>query len=88
LLSGQIDAVAFASPSAVDGFRARLDMANLDFELASVLPAACIGESTAERAVELGFASVTAARRPSVDGLVDALESALAPTREGAVPCR
>lgn len=84
---GVVDAITFASPSAVDGFRARIAAVPLDFSLVASLPAACIGDVTAERAVELGFSSVAVAHQPTVNGLVEALESALVRTREGAVSC-
>ena len=74
----RIDAIAFASPSAIDGFLERI----AESQFAPV-PAACIGRTTAVRARERGFQSVTTATEPTVSGLVDAVESALTLFRKG-----
>jgi uroporphyrinogen III methyltransferase/synthase len=80
----EIDAVAFASSSAVDGFLARLEASSLPMPLALGLPAGCIGATTADHAAERGFHLISIANRSTVDGLVESLAAALASSRKGA----
>lgn len=84
IAGGAIDALAFASPSAVDGFVTRLESENAALDRARRLPIGCIGRTTANRAAELGFTSLSIAKRQTIDGLVDSLAAALARCREGA----
>ncbi len=71
LLNGTIDAVTFTSSSTVKNFASALNGLTLP---ASVL-IACIGPSTAKTAEEvLGRAPDILAAKPTMDGLVDALE--------------
>lgn len=82
--SGEIDAIAFASPSAVDGFLTRLDKPGSPNRRARGLPVGCIGETTADHAAARGFRLIAIADRPTVEGLVDSLVTALASSRKGA----
>jgi uroporphyrinogen-III synthase len=84
IASGAIDAIAFASPSAVDGFVSRLKAETMILDQARALPIGCIGRTTAARAAELAFTSISIAQRQTIDGLVDSLAEALARSREGA----
>ena len=65
---GGVDALTFASPSALAFLRRRCDMP----EMLS-LPAACLGESTAAAAREAGFGTVIVPREAGVAKMLDAL---------------
>lgn len=67
-----IDAAAFASPSAVEAFRAATGEAGLN------VPAVAIGPTTAEAARAAGFNVLAVAETSTVDGLLDAFLRALA----------
>jgi uroporphyrinogen-III synthase/uroporphyrinogen III methyltransferase/synthase len=82
--TGEIDAIAFASPSAVDGFLTRLGATGSPGRRALGLPVGCIGATTADHAAARGFHLISIADRPTVDGLVDSLATALASSRKGA----
>lgn len=86
--NGLIDAIAFASPSAVDGFQTRVVASGFSVGDVASLPVACIGPTTADRADALGFTSISIAAQQTVSGLIDSLETALASTRKGAAQCR
>ena len=64
----EIDALTFASPSAAAFFAQRSQL-----ERMPDLPTACIGQSTAARAADLGFRRALTARQPSLRGMVNAL---------------
>lgn len=66
--SGEIDALAFASPSAVAFFRRRCPL-----PAATQLPAACIGPATSAAARAAGFARVITPRQPAISDMIDAL---------------
>jgi len=83
----ELDGIAFASPSAVDGFVGRLNDSGGPVAAAHALPVACIGQTTAGRARERGFCFVSTSSQQTVSGLVDALETALAPFRKGVLRC-
>lgn len=68
IAQGRIDALSFASPSAVRFFRQRCPL-----EEALCLPAACLGASTAKSAAELGFATVIAPEVFSLRAMIQAL---------------
>jgi uroporphyrinogen-III synthase len=87
LAAGDVDALAFASPSAVDGFLDRLTGLGYPAVDVASLPVGCIGPTTADRARERGFRFVTTSSRQTSSGLVDALEAALAPVRKGVARC-
>ena len=73
LATNQVDALTFASPSAVRGLLARFDSDSGSPWARFDLPAVCIGDTTSETATTLGFTSVVAATNQSVEGLVTAL---------------
>jgi uroporphyrinogen-III synthase len=83
LANRSIDAIAFASPSAVTGFVARVAALGFGVPDIAELPVGCIGATTADRAETCGFASIAIAPEPTVDRLADALESALSMTHKG-----
>ena len=68
LARGELDALTFVSPSAVSYFVRRCRAA-----AALRLPAICLGEVTARRARELGFAQVITPEATGMDAMVDAL---------------
>jgi uroporphyrinogen-III synthase len=82
LTDGLVDALTFASPSAVRGLFLRL--ANEGGSALSLLglPAVCIGESTWRTAEELGLASL-ASPTQTLEGMVDTLERLFAPVGSG-----
>lgn len=84
IAAGEIDAIAFASPSAVDGLLTRLDGSSAPLPLVQGLPVGCIGATTADHAARRGFNLISIANRQTVPGLVDSLAAALASTRKGA----
>ena len=65
---GEIDALTFASPSAVAFFRRRCPMPD-----ALQLPAACIGPATTAAAREQGFARLIMPDQPAVRDMIAAL---------------
>jgi uroporphyrinogen-III synthase len=87
LARGEVDAIAFASPSAVDGFLGRIGALGIRNAEVKSIPVACIGPTTAERAGQRGFQAIAISSDQTAAGLVDALETALAPVRKGVVRC-
>ncbi len=73
LSAGRIDALTFASPSAVRNFTAGLDARGL--EAAKRVPVAAIGPVTARACDEAGLPPSLQAERPDAEALVAALES-------------
>jgi uroporphyrinogen III methyltransferase/synthase len=71
LENGELDAITFASSSAVRNFQSRLPDAKIESCLV-----ACIGPSTAATAGELGIPVSVTAREHTVRGLVEALREA------------
>ena len=67
LAQAQLDAVIFASPSAVAGAMATAD-------IPSELPVACIGPSTAKAAQEAGLQKIYTSETRDLDGLLRALK--------------
>jgi uroporphyrinogen-III synthase len=78
LARGEIDAIVFASSSAVDGFVSRLT--DEDFAIAALdrIPVVCIGQSTARTARLRGFLSPVVPDEQTLTGIVHALESVFA----------
>jgi uroporphyrinogen-III synthase len=79
LQTGTLDAVTFASPSAVASLLEGL--ASLAPDAVSrlrALPAVCLGETTAEAARRLGCTLVIVARETSLPALVQAVQAAFA----------
>jgi uroporphyrinogen-III synthase len=84
LSSRQVDAVAFASPSAVDGLIARFrteggNLADLD-DVAVV----CLGPMTQETALARGFGQAVMSASPTLPDLIETLETALLSSVGGA----
>jgi uroporphyrinogen-III synthase len=72
LLRNEIDAVTLLSPSAVEGFRAQ---AGEVWERARLVPAVCIGQTTASASRTAGMVHVHVSGTASVDGIVAALQT-------------
>jgi uroporphyrinogen-III synthase len=87
LAGGEVDAIAFASPSAVDGFLGRIGALGFRIVDVNAIPIACIGPTTADRAGQRGFQTIVISSDQTAAGLVDALETALAPVHKGVVRC-
>lgn len=75
IAQGSLDAVTFASGSAVDGFEAGLPAHGLHGRIL----AACLGPVTARAATAAGWRRVVVAREPSAEGLATAIADALGP---------
>lgn len=69
---GEVDALIFASPSAVQGLLFRF-MIDRPYWKRFDLPAVCIGGTTADAAAGYGFTNIFTAAEPSVAGLLAAL---------------
>ena len=80
LARGEIDAIAFASPSAVEGCAERLGN---DLRLFDAIPVACIGPSTAQSALRHGLRSPIVPVEHTLSGLIDALEQEFAALSKG-----
>ena len=80
LAAGEVDAITFTSASTVRGFQQALGAT----EIAGRPKVVCIGPVTAKRAREAGMTVRAVADPHTTDGLVDALERALRPTRRAA----
>jgi uroporphyrinogen-III synthase len=78
LARGEIDAVVFASSSAVDGFVSRIADEGLAIDALGNLPVICIGQSTAATARQRGLASPFVPEEQTLNGVVGALESVFA----------
>jgi uroporphyrinogen-III synthase len=74
LATGQVDAVALTSPSTVRNLATRLGRGEESLRALAAVPAVCIGPLTADAAAQLGL-PIIEARRQSLTGLVDALET-------------
>ena len=81
LAAGEVDAVTFASSSAVRNFRAALP----ESDLAGCL-VACIGPETAKTARALGYRVDAVAEPHTVEGMVAALESAAGASESAGEP--
>lgn len=71
---GEVDALTFTSPSAVDFFRRRCPTS-----AALQLPAACIGSSTSAAAREHGFSRLIRPDQPALSDMIAALAAYWAP---------
>lgn len=80
LEAGMVDAVTFTSASTVRGFVTALHSSGV--ALPKWPPAVCIGPVTARAASDAGLEVAAVARPHTIEGLVAALERALAPSRE------
>jgi len=78
LALGLVDAVVFASSSAVDGFVSRLTNEGLSVGVLCSVPVVCIGQSTAATARQIGFPSPVVPDEQTLGGVVGALESVFA----------
>jgi uroporphyrinogen-III synthase len=72
----EADAIAFASPSAVEAFMRRLDSNGAASQLTKRILAVCIGPVTARAARERGFERIVTPRTHTIEGLVMELDSA------------
>lgn len=73
--TNDIDAVVFASPSAVTGLIARFGAEGGDIEVLRHVLVVCIGPETAKRARARGFDHLTVASNHTVPGIMEALET-------------
>ncbi len=76
---GTVQVVTFASPSAMEALRGGIGEELFD-ELATSLPAAVMGPTTAQALTEAGWMNLSAAKEPTLAGLVDAVEEAIRST--------
>jgi uroporphyrinogen III methyltransferase/synthase len=74
--AGRLDAVTFASPSAVNGLRAALGEMSF-VHILSQVPAVVIGPTTAAALHEIGMAPAGVADPSTLDGLVDAVAAVI-----------
>lgn len=81
LVRGDVDAITFASSSAVNGFMSRFTGEGSGLDLLEGILIACIGRSTASTAVAHGFATQIVPVEQTLAGLVDTLELALSAGR-------
>jgi len=72
---GTVQVVTFASPSAMKGLRSGIGE-DLFLELASSVPAAVMGPTTADAVREAGWGTITVAKEPTLAGLAAAAEEA------------
>jgi uroporphyrinogen-III synthase len=75
-LLNAVDAVAFASPSAVAGFAERLAASGLEPEALAGLIVACIGPTTLAAARSARFPDPLLAREQSLSGIIELLQTA------------
>ncbi|MEI6805374.1 MAG: uroporphyrinogen-III synthase [Myxococcaceae bacterium] len=74
---GVLDAITFASPSAIKNFGS-------DKVKEEII--ACIGTTTYQAAVDFGLKNVVCAKEHSIDGLIEVLENALKGSQRGMPP--
>ena len=74
LRDGRVDAVIFASPSAVDNMAARFELENGDWDDLKKVCIACIGPVTSAAAERRGLKVDVLAQDHTIQDLVDALE--------------
>ncbi len=77
LAPGSFDAIAFASPSAIEGFCEQLTQAGLEPGNLAKIAIGCIGPTTHQAAVDNGFIKATQASEYTIEGLVQAVERAI-----------
>lgn len=77
LRDGRVDAITFTSASTVEGFVGAVGVVRGDPKVV------CIGPVTAREALERGMRVTAVARPHTIEGLVDAVERALAPRARG-----
>jgi uroporphyrinogen-III synthase len=80
----RVDAVTFASPSAVAGFVARLDAEGGDLADLAGLAVVCLGPLTHDAARSRGLERALVSTKPTLPALIETLEAALEPSAEGA----
>lgn len=71
LMTGVIEAIVFASPSAVQGFSQRLD--NRVFKQACAIPAVALGNRTAIVLKEAGFHRISITSKANIQGVIMSL---------------
>jgi uroporphyrinogen-III synthase len=82
LANGEVDAIVFASSSAVDGCAARLHAEGGHIDLLRPIPRVCIGPGTARTAAEQGLPDSVIPVEHTLGGVLDALQSVLSVSRE------
>ena len=83
LIERTVDAIAFASPSAVSAFAEQFQCQGVDLSDLGRAAIACIGPSTHECALHNGFSEPIVACPHTLAGLVDLLEQTFAVTTQG-----
>ena len=83
LVERAVDAVAFASPSAVCAFTEQFQRQGISLARLEQATIACIGPSTHERALGHGFLQSVMAQTHTLAGLVDLLEQRFSVTTQG-----
>jgi uroporphyrinogen-III synthase len=76
------DAIAFASPSAVEGFAQRLASGGIHPEDLRRAAIGCIGSTTLQAAIAAGFSQAVQGPEETLDGLIAALELGIAAQAE------
>jgi uroporphyrinogen-III synthase len=82
LANGAVDAIVFASSSAVDGCAARLQVEGGRIDLLRPIPTVCIGPGTARTAANHGLTEPVIPVDHTLGGVLDALQSVLSVSRE------
>ena len=82
LASGEVDAIVFASSSAVDGCAARLHSEGGRIDLLRPILTVCIGPGTARTAAKHGLPDSVIPVEHTLGGVLDALQSVLSVSRE------
>lgn len=83
LIAGSVDAVTFASSSAVEGCATRLANEGGRMEHVNLVPIVCIGPGTARTAREHGLIAPVVPAEHTLAGMVSALETARSTSKEG-----
>ncbi len=84
LRNRQVDAVTFASPSAIDGLIARLQAEGGDLADLDGVVVVCLGPMTQDAALSRGFGHSLMSAAPTLTGLIETLAAALPPPAGGA----
>ena len=83
LADGQIGAITFTSPSAVDGFVTRLKKEEGNIDDTRQVPIACIGPSTRNRAISENMLRAFCPKEHTLHGLLEALNEVVTSHRQG-----
>jgi uroporphyrinogen-III synthase len=77
MVTEPFDAIAFASPSAVDGFARKLHQAGIEPDELGPVAVGCIGPTTLESALDAGFSQANQGPEQTLTGLIAALETGI-----------